>query len=315
MTPTSMQLPDTRNANQLYAFKKGYRAALEGKNLNHMPSAMRYNPAMRDYFQQGWDQAQERLAEQMEKSAGNPWRHRAAWWLIMIIGGLATGAVLIKNIQQDQQVQQPALSAENRQQSSSQPSQPPVKESELISQVKKASLEKQRLTSSIKPKEPLPQKDLANDQATTNIKETELALLTPAQRNDLTLTRQERTANASKKVPLAPVVKSDIGIKVAALATAVTERKPEGPLGDIVPKNIRKLYFFTQVESASKQTIYHRWIFNHHKMALIPLKINSNLYRTWSSKRLTSAWQGQWHIEVLNADKQVIYRHSFTYGH
>jgi len=81
-----------------------------------------------------------------------------------------------------------------------------------------------------------------------------------------------------------------------------------------IPKHIRQPYFFTQIKEAKGKTIYHRWLFKNKVMALIPLEINSNLYRTWSSKRMTSAWQGEWTVEILNDQQDVIYRQTFQYG-
>ncbi|MBD3822426.1 MAG: DUF2914 domain-containing protein [Thiotrichales bacterium] len=49
-------------------------------------------------------------------------------------------------------------------------------------------------------------------------------------------------------------------------------------------------------------------------MATIPLQINGQNFRTWSSKRLSSAWIGRWDVEILNSQKQPIYRKTFIYS-
>ena len=142
----------------------------------------------------------------------------------------------------------------------------------------------------------------------------ELSLLTSEQREDLVLNQQELEQPKLESIQPQALVDSDILIESAILTTGIKNKQASDTLGTKVPKQIRTLYFFTQLKGAEKQTVYHRWIYKNQEMALIPLQINSNLYRTWSSKRMTSAWQGEWMVEILNANKEVIYRQSFLYG-
>jgi len=142
----------------------------------------------------------------------------------------------------------------------------------------------------------------------------ELSLLTDVQRKDLVLNQEELEQPQYATLQPQKIIDSDIMIEEAEFTSAILNKQVADHLGANVPKNIRTLYFFTQLKGAEKQTIYHRWVYKNQEMALIPLQINSNLYRTWSSKRLTSAWQGEWTVEILNANKEVIYRQTFQYG-
>ena len=142
----------------------------------------------------------------------------------------------------------------------------------------------------------------------------ELSLLTREQRADLVLNKQEFIPPKRKLIEPQALVDSDILIESAILTTGIQNKQATDTLGNRIPKQIRTLYFFTQLKGAEKQTVYHRWIYKNQEMALIPLKINSNLYRTWSSKRMASAWQGEWMVEILNSKKEVIYRQTFQYG-
>lgn len=314
-----MRLPDTQNAKELHAFKKGYRLATENKSLNNLPSEIRYDRALREYSQLGWDQAQEEIAAGLEASQQVPWRQRMAWLIMMVLGGIVTATVLINNINEEKR-EQAALIAE-------QTIQAEVTRNLPITEPMKTS---QRPLNVIDNEEGADTTEGSSNAALTLSKETieadepitekpspetaELGLLTATQRKDLVLNQQERAASKPDTVALSGIVDSPIKVEKAVLTSAIQNKEATDSFSDYVPKNRRKLYFFTQIKGAKQQTVYHRWLFNQQVMALIPLQINSNLYRTWSSKRLTSAWQGQWTLEVLDAEKRVIYSQSFKYG-
>ena len=332
-----MQLPNTTHAAYIYAFKKGYRMAMEGKPLSFMPSEIRRDEQMRQYFQMGWDQFQEALANGEELEEKTPWRTRFAWTFMAIIAGLGTASLMIHQMQPAQAPQETA---------SHLPAQPPAnsntEKTREVAKIPSPALSKNETITqkpSIEPKEAqlrlLPPPHQASkqtaDNATTVTKQPSaptqpeinpqsapapqaetLALLNPEARSDLKQLKQQN-AQKSAQFAFSPLVKSPIHIKQAVLAENVKNRQPIHPLNSPVPKYIRQVYFFTQIENAKGQTIYHRWIYKNQIMAQVMLKINSPLYRTWSSKRLSSRWAGEWTIEILDADKQPIYRYQFHY--
>ncbi|MDG6777085.1 DUF2914 domain-containing protein [Thiomicrorhabdus sp. zzn3] len=317
-----MQLPDTHNASHLHAFKKGYRLALEGKTINSAPSKIRYDRELRDFCQQGWEQAQTKMAETLEATQSKPWRSRIAWVVMMAIGGISTGLVLIDKADQEKEP------FTNRQETASSTVsqkfeiQPPEKGStpnrsdhpnaNTVSHTPPAQADDQAVPAE-KHIEATPAKS-EKMSASSNETTDKFALLTAQQREDLQQLKQQQVEKTPPVSLSTPVVASDIAIIESAISAAIVDKSPQASFEQTVPKNVRKLYFFTQIEGADKQTIYHRWIYDNRQMALIPLTIRSNLYRTWSSKRLTSAWQGRWTLEVLDGQKQVIYRTQFSYG-
>ncbi|WP_178862246.1 DUF2914 domain-containing protein [Thiomicrorhabdus cannonii] len=315
-----MRLPETQNAKHLYAFKKGFRFAYEGKPVTQAPSDIRYDPAARTFFEQGWEQAQVEITAKIEAAkSASPWRQRLAWYVMLLVGGSATAFGLIHNIQQEKQ-DVSAISpapAPQAAQASSTPITPPVAV-EATQQATSATVQ----TSDDSAPPVLQNTPAAPAEAESTTQNTvqadenplSLALLTTQQREDLNLTREQYLAEQSPVLTEETIVTSDIQIEQAVLSAEVVNREPGEIFTGRVPKPVRQLYFFTQIKNAEGQTLYHRWIHNDREMALIPLTIHSNLYRTWSSKRLTSAWQGQWRVEVLNQDKAVIYRQNFVYG-
>ena len=270
-----MRLPETDNIHYQYAFKKGYRMALEGKTMQHMPSDIRRDMALREYFQEGWQQAVDEATELQQQQNQPDWKHRFIWLAIMIAGGLATAAHMIYQIEEEQALQQATQKAEP--------------------------------TAPIDPPAPQPNSNSAASEPT-------LTLLTEAQRKDLIANQQQPNRPPQQPLPLEPVQPSEIKVVESLFSRDIHQRSPVDPLSDSIPKYIRQVYFYTEIHHAKGQTLYHRWRTTTQILATIPFKVSSDRYRTWSSKRMASAWQGQWYVEVLDQQKHVIYRKGFNYG-
>lgn len=348
-----MQLPETQNAHHVHAFKKGYRLALEGKTLNNMPSAFRYDRTLREYYEQGWSQANEEMEAGYQDSLNPPWRNRVAWFVVMVIGSLATAVGLINGVKQEQAEQQSLILGIQSQQPSEIVAEKPTFKLTAQTEPEQEMNERSTLAQVNPSPKTEPQTQFSESEsrnetlaliepielATTSVEESqktidldkpnvtsstnestaetaldELSILTKAQRQDLVLNKQEIAQPQLKTITPQKVIASNILIEEAQFSAAIDNREPSGSLGTKIPKQVRKIYFFNQLKGAENKTIYHRWVYKNQEMALIPLTINSNLYRTWSSKRMTSAWQGLWTVEVLDQDKNVIYRQTFQYG-
>lgn len=313
-----MKLPETDNAHHHYAFKKGYRLALEGKPQSHMPSQIRQDREMRNYFQMGWEQLQEELKNGEEAQQRTPWRQRFAWYLMVILAGIGTASLMISQKQEAQLLQQQKIDLvqTSAQESTEAPTEKvSQKQPGLVVSDTEITADSLRLTldepnSRIQSKTERP--PIVSTPETKPQKA--LSLLTEQQRLDLEQTRTEQQQKKiATQVELSPVVSSQIQINRAQLGQSIKDRQIVGALDTVVPKYIRQVAFFTEVENAKNQTIYHRWVYQDQVMATVALNIDSAKYRTWSTKQLTSAWEGAWHIDVLDNHKNVIFRHHFRY--
>ncbi|VAW46153.1 hypothetical protein MNBD_GAMMA04-915 [hydrothermal vent metagenome] len=97
-----MDIPETDNIHFQYAFKAGYRLALEGKSAASMPSAIRRDLEMRNYFQQGWEQAEQDVKQGLAYNARTCWKCRFIWGAVMILGGAATAYSIIYSYEKEQ---------------------------------------------------------------------------------------------------------------------------------------------------------------------------------------------------------------------
>lgn len=91
----------------------------------------------------------------------------------------------------------------------------------------------------------------------------------------------------------------------AQFTSEVRNREPVDEVSNFEAQS-DPLYFFTEVKNAEGQTITHRWLHNGEVMAEVPLDVGSDSWRTWSSKELMPSWEGEWTVEVVDANGNVL---------
>ncbi|MBZ4672406.1 DUF2914 domain-containing protein [Deferribacterales bacterium Es71-Z0220] len=97
-----------------------------------------------------------------------------------------------------------------------------------------------------------------------------------------------------------------------AIATDIVDREPVG-VSETFSANIGKLYCFTEVQTDKFPTkVVHIWLYDNNIIAEVPLEVNSNKWRTYSSKRILPNWEGDWKVEIYAEDGKLIGSKSFT---
>ena len=67
------------------------------------------------------------------------------------------------------------------------------------------------------------------------------------------------------------------------------------------------VYCFTKVEGATDTTtISHIWYYDGKQKAKVDLKVKSNSWRTYSSKRILKTWTGTWRVDVVDEKENVL---------
>jgi len=88
--------------------------------------------------------------------------------------------------------------------------------------------------------------------------------------------------------------------------TGVEERTPVGADTEF-SNTVGRVWCFTKITGADDPTtVVHVWYFNDEEKARVDLAVNSNSWRTWSSKQVVETWTGQWRLEVESADGTVL---------
>ncbi|MDF2177964.1 DUF2914 domain-containing protein [Aliiglaciecola sp. CAU 1673] len=93
------------------------------------------------------------------------------------------------------------------------------------------------------------------------------------------------------------------------LTSAVVAREPVDDLrGEVIgkPNEITQVVFFTQLDDMQGQDVVHKWFYQGELMAEVPMSVRSPNWRTWSSKRLLPAWQGNWQVQLWSGDKLLL---------
>ena len=101
-------------------------------------------------------------------------------------------------------------------------------------------------------------------------------------------------------------------ISNADFALEIQDRAPINIIEEI-DNSFGKIYFFTNIRNLQGQSVTHRWIYNHKVMADVVFDINGPRWRVWSSKNLWPTWLGEWAVEVLNSNGEVLYKKEFNY--
>ena len=101
-------------------------------------------------------------------------------------------------------------------------------------------------------------------------------------------------------------------ISNAEFAMEIKDRTPLNIIEEL-ENSFGKIYFFTNIRNLQGQSIRHRWIYKNKVMAEVEFDINGPRWRVWSSKNLWPTWLGEWSVEVLNANSEVLYKKEFNY--
>jgi hypothetical protein len=100
--------------------------------------------------------------------------------------------------------------------------------------------------------------------------------------------------------------KTPLTVSEASLCIDVVDLSCVGE-NDQFPVEAGKIYCFTRILGAqSPTTITHVWYYKDHEMARIPLAVNSPNWRTYSSKKILHAQIGEWHVDILGPENELL---------
>ena len=73
------------------------------------------------------------------------------------------------------------------------------------------------------------------------------------------------------------------------------------------PPDVGKLYCFTKVKGANGESyIKHQWYYGEKRMASVRLKVDSGVWRTFSSKNVLPTWTGDWKVVITTDSGEVL---------
>lgn len=126
-----------------------------------------------------------------------------------------------------------------------------------------------------------------------------------------TRTQQQDAQSQQQAGMQASTGNAEAEVARAQFTSKVEDREPVDEVSDFEAQQ-EPLYFFTEVKNGAGQTITHRWTHDGEVMAEVPLEVGSDSWRTWSSKEFVPGWDGEWTVEVVDAQGNTLTEESIT---
>jgi hypothetical protein len=107
---------------------------------------------------------------------------------------------------------------------------------------------------------------------------------------------------------------SDYEVTNAVVTTRIANRMPEVQTADnrFAP-TVERLFYFTKIEQAMEPTsILHEWYWQGELLASVELDVDSDAWRTWSSKRIMPHQTGSWTVISKRPDGSTAQTTSFS---
>jgi len=117
----------------------------------------------------------------------------------------------------------------------------------------------------------------------------------------------EKAASLQETAP-----KPMVSVSEMAICKDIVNREPEGA-GESFQSSVGTLYCFTRIVGAKDPVeVSHVWYYGDTERATVNLSVRSSSWRTYSSKIIQSGEVGDWHVNVVGPDGEVLKSQSFS---
>lgn len=118
---------------------------------------------------------------------------------------------------------------------------------------------------------------------------------------------------ATLLIASAPAICFAAEVAEAVICVDVQDREPVDP-GVVFPADIGKVWCWSKIKGGEGTTITHAYYYQGEEKALIELRIGSPLWRTYSNKKILSSWTGEWRVDIIDENGEVLKSLDFTIG-
>lgn len=125
-------------------------------------------------------------------------------------------------------------------------------------------------------------------------------------------------ATGQETAPATSEGSSPAATQVGKLVRAVftTEVQDKEPVDEIesIDRNLKKVFFFTELHGMEGQTVTHRWVYQNEVKAEITFYVRAWRWRVFSSKNLVREWTSDWTVSVIGSDGNIIETKTLTHN-
>jgi hypothetical protein len=119
---------------------------------------------------------------------------------------------------------------------------------------------------------------------------------------------QETKTGTTKKKTMA----QSGNLKRFLFTTAIENREPVGKI-DSLSTATDLVYCFTEIVGLKGHTLTHRWTYKNEVQAQVPVNVGSPRWRAFSSKKFLRGWTGEWTVEIVDAEGNILGKKRLVY--
>jgi hypothetical protein len=120
------------------------------------------------------------------------------------------------------------------------------------------------------------------------------------------------SANASMASASEQRGSSSVYVEQSVVCRDVEDREPVGA-GTVFPSSVGRLFCHSLILGAAQEAIiHHLWYWEDEKVADVPLFVRSPRFRTYSSKTILPHQKGEWRVEIVGTNGNIIGTNVFT---
>jgi hypothetical protein len=107
-----------------------------------------------------------------------------------------------------------------------------------------------------------------------------------------------------RKLLLQPLV-PEPAVVLAQFTTKIAKRYPADDIASLENPH-QAVSFFTELQDMSGRNVTHRWIHDGKETFKASFKVRGDKWRVWSTQLLPASMPGQWKVEILNENGEVL---------
>lgn len=104
----------------------------------------------------------------------------------------------------------------------------------------------------------------------------------------------------------------EISVEDFQFGTDVQDREVVNP-DTVFTNDVERIFCLTHITGMDENsTVTHIWYYNNQEMASVELPVRSASWRTWSSKTILPDWTGQWSVDIMDSEGNLLVSKSFN---